>query len=130
MEWTSINETVKRMARERKEELASKRATLLPKLRGQGIEQIEATYDGYADSGNIEDVTLFPEGVRGDAALEANQLEGLEDFLWAVAYDLHPGFEINDGGFGKISWDLRADKITVSHSERFVDTRHSEHEDV
>ncbi|WP_171182071.1 DUF6878 family protein [Ruegeria sp. HKCCD8929] len=130
MDWTTINETMQRMARERKDELAGKRTALLPKLRKLGIEQIEATYDGYGDSGNIEDVILFPEGVRGDAALEANQLEGLEDFLWAVAYNLNPGFEINDGAYGEISWDLRTDRIDVSHSERFTDTRYSEHEDV
>lgn len=130
MDCTSFNETLERQARERNELLAEKRSTLLPKLRKADIEQIEATYDGYGDSGNIEDVILLPEGVRGSAGLRSTQLEELQDFLWDVAYGLHPGFEINEGGFGEISWDLRTDKISVSHSERFIDTQRYDHEEV
>ncbi len=114
------------MVRARKEQLAADRKVILEILRQAGIARVEARYDGYGDSGNIEDVTFEPAGVQ----LAAGPLEELKDFLWAVPYELHPGFEINEGGYGEVTWDLVADRIDVSHNERFTDTNHHEHEDV
>ncbi len=126
MDWTAINARMEAMARERKEQLVADRKAILVILRQAGIARVDARYDGYGDSGNIEDVTFEPDGVQ----LAAGKLEELKDFLWAVPYDLHPGFEINEGGCGEVTWDIAGDRIDVDHPERFVETNHYAHEDV
>ena len=143
--------------RERASRTRETRAAVLVFLRDAGIEQVEATYDAYGDSGNIETVTLLPALLvqaaseaagavpcataatsQGEAGLDApkevwitaEQERQISDLLWDVVYDLHPGFENNDGAYGEISWDIRADSITIEHAERFTDTNHFTHEGV
>ena len=50
------------------------------------------------------------------------------DFAWSLAYHHHPGFENNEGGYGELTWALEADKIDVSHSNRYIETNTTEHE--
>jgi hypothetical protein len=50
--------------------------------------------------------------------------------LWDVVYDLHPGFENNDGGDGEVEWDVSADKMQIEHRERFTDYNSYSHEGV
>jgi len=126
MDLSEINTRMEQMARERKEQLQAERTTMLGVLREAGVTQIEASYDGYGDSGNVNDVIIEPKGTK----LGAEQDKNLEDFLWGIPYSLHPGFEINEGGYGEVVWDVLEDKIDVSHSDRFVDTNHYDHEDV
>lgn len=124
MDLSAINERIEQMQAESKARERAVRVDIVSILRGLGITQITARYDGYGDSGNVDDVTSVPD-------VEISDLEmRLKDFLWQVAYNLHPGFEINDGGYGEISWDIKVDRIDVDHSERFTDTNEYSHEDV
>lgn len=120
-----IQDHVAQWAVERQTRIAQQRHDVIGKLRLAGVEAVDATYDAYGDSGNVDDVTLTPEVTLDDAVMM-----DLRDLLWAVVYDLHPGFENNDGGMGEISWDVVADKISVEHAERFTDLNHYSHEDV
>ncbi len=52
----------------------------------------------------------------------------LDEFAWAFAYQQHPGFENNDGGYGTLTWDLSNDSIHLDHADRFVESTHSYHE--
>lgn len=149
-----------RMQAERAEEVRQIRADLLVSLREAGIDCVEAHYDAYGDSGNIEEVTLLPEPPEPElpepelpepelsAAAEVGAPEGelslgephprlpdaimtrLQDMLWSTVYALHPGFENNEGGYGDITWDLATDQIAIEHSERFVDVTSYSHEGV
>ncbi len=106
--------------RERSEE----RARLLAELRALGATALEAEYDGYGDSGNVEDITTVP------ALPNASAIPGLADFLWSVAYAEHPGFENNEGGGGTVTWDLAADRIDLDHYDNVVERVHSQAEDL
>ena len=119
-DFASIIET---WAAERDVENKRVRAVLLVQLRTLGITEAGAEYEGYGDSGNVE-YFLQPSGV----ALPPELSGQLEDFAWAFAYQQHPGFENNDGGYGTLTWDLLEDSIDLDHADRFVDTRHSYHE--
>lgn len=139
-----------RMQAERAEEVRKIRTDLLGSLRAAGIDRVEAHYDAYGDSGNIEQVTLLPELPESErpAAAEAVPLESevpldeppsrlpdaimtrLQDMLWSTVYALHPGFENNEGGYGDIIWDLATDQIAIEHSARFVDVNCYSHEGV
>ena len=54
----------------------------------------------------------------------------LADFVWAMAYDLHPGFENNDGGEGALTWNVVEDRIDVDHANFYTDRNDYLHEDI
>ena len=101
--------------------LATIRADLLRACRATGATAVEATYDGYGDSGNIEDLAFVPTRIVPLGATGTR----LADFLWQMAYDRHPGFENNEGGYGEVRWDLEADTISIDHAERYVEVSHT-----
>ena len=114
-------------ARERKAEEARQRERieLRDLLRTKGVERVEAGYDGYGDSGNVNHVAVSPTDV------EVKELATrLADFIWAIAYNLNPGFEIDDGGEGTLTWDIGKDRIDVNHVAFIYDSIESVHEDV
>ncbi len=139
-----------RLEAERAEDVRQIRADLLVSLREAGIDRVEAHYDAYGDSGNVEEVTLLPELPEAElsAAVAVEPPEGelppgephprlpdaimtrLQDMLWSTVYALHPGFENNEGGYGDITWDIATDQIAIEHSERFVDVTSYSHEGV
>tara|TARA_R110002051_G_scaffold15280_1_gene48013 strand:+ start:385 stop:768 length:384 start_codon:yes stop_codon:yes gene_type:complete len=100
------------------------RAALLSELRALGVTRIEVQYEGYGDSGNVEDVLVSPDTIT----LTEEMRRRVEDFGWDFAYALSPGFENNEGGYGELTWALATDKIDVSHSNRYIETSTTEHE--
>jgi hypothetical protein len=106
------------------EQRVETRAALLTELRALGVTSIEVQYEGYGDSGNVEDVVVTPDTI----SLTEDLRRWVEDFGWDFAYALSPGFENNEGGYGELTWSLEADKINVSHSNRYVETNTTEHE--
>jgi len=120
-------------------------AAAVPTFRSLDVE-----YQGSGDSGEACDISVFlhrPQRFDADgkprwathdenqednreadaaAALLPSELkEWLDETCWAIAYDRHPGFEIDAGGFGQIVV-ARADdddltsplQLTINHTER------------
>jgi len=115
--YAQMLETQRRAAEQRVET----RAALLSELRALGVRSIEVQYEGYGDSGNVEDVVVTPDTI---ALTEVLRLR-VEDFGWDFAYALSPGFENNEGGYGTLTWDIAADSITLDHADRYVECSHS-----
>ena len=112
---TQVNDFYAQMLEAQKraaEERVITRTALLTELRALGVTKIEVQYEGYGDSGNVE------EDLR----------RRVEDFGWDFAYALSPGFENNEGGYGELTWALETDKIDVSHSNRYIEANTTEHE--
>jgi hypothetical protein len=99
-------------------------------LKAAGVATVQINYDGCGDSGQIESVTYT--GAQGQPVNPAAQVTITEDQLMDLFYDLtqvrHPGWENNDGAFGEFEWDLAADTLDHSHSDRFTDYHTTEHE--
>ncbi|WP_299628567.1 DUF6878 family protein [uncultured Tateyamaria sp.] len=114
-------EMMEKWRMEREAALKAARAELIVALRVLGVAQVIAEYEGYGDSGNVEDITLQPNEMTLDEDLNRK----LEDFAWSVAYNQHPGFENNEGGYGTLTWDIIADSITLDHADRYVECSHS-----
>ena len=110
--------------RQAAEQRVETRAPLLTELRALGVTNIEVQYEGYGDSGNVEDVVVTPDTIK----LAEEMRRRVEDFGWDFAYALSPGFENNEGGYGELTWALEVDKIAVSHSNRYIETDTTEHE--
>ena len=106
---------------EREAANAAMRADLLARLRVLGVTEVIARYEGYGDSGNVEELALQPDQTDLPDDLET----ALRDFAWSFAYHLHPGFENNEGGYGELTWDVSADSITLDHADRYVECSHS-----
>ncbi len=108
------------------EERDKTRRVLLADLRALGATRAEVDYEGYGDSGNVEDVRVTPESIKLEEELNGR----LESFGWDFAYGLNPGFENNDGGYGAFEWDIETDKIHVTHNCRYMTSDTSYHEDL
>lgn len=121
---TDFASTMEKWAAERDAENAETRAKLLEQLRALGVTEVAAEYEGYGDSGNVEDITLQPSAT----VLPTDLSSQLDEFAWAFAYQQHPGFENNDGGYGTLTWDLTKDSIDLDHADRYVESTHSYHE--
>lgn len=112
--------------RKQEEALGERRANLLTALRAAGATHVTILYDGYGDSGDVNDVRIEPEGV----ALNAEDDRALHEFGWDRAYALHPGFENNEGGNGEITWDIASDKMSMTHNDCITDYDTTEHEEI
>lgn len=106
---------------EREAENRVTRTALLADMRALGITEKIAEYEGYGDSGNVEDVTVQPAGI----VLPGDLSSRLEDFAWMIAYLQYPGFENNEGGYGTLTWDVTGDSITLDHANRYIECSHS-----
>lgn len=101
-------------------------------LKGAGVQVVHINYDGCGDSGQIEGVTYLD--AEGKPLDPAGRVTITEDQLMDLFYDLtqarHPGWENSDGAFGEFEWDLTADTLHHSHSDRFTDYDTTEHDGV
>ncbi|RUS65188.1 hypothetical protein EGN72_00990 [Pseudorhodobacter sp. E13] len=124
---TQVNDFYAQMLESQRRAAAQRvatRAALLSELRALGVTRIEVQYEGYGDSGNVEDVLVSPDTIT----LTEEMRRRVEDFGWDFANALSPGFENNEGGYGELTWALATDKIDVSHSNRYIETNTTEHE--
>lgn len=106
-------------------------------LRPLKITRIEATYDGYGDSGSFEGVTFLTKKKEYQGVLPAKTFksayyshevdlkEKLEEIFCLFLPD---GWEINDGSNGLVIVDLIMNTIKVEHNQRYMETNYSEEE--
>jgi hypothetical protein len=121
------------------------RAALFDALAAAGITLIVVTFDGYGDSGQIENI----EAKAGDAvvAMPAGEVEiaeaigdqpepsrspvSIADAIERLAYDLlertHCGWENNDGAYGDFTFDVAERTITLDYNERYTASEYSQH---
>jgi hypothetical protein len=118
-----------------------------------GITSVEVHYDGYGDSGSIDELMLF----KGDKQLKDEDVASLGlptstvqeynynaksdddkyitkectlvDKVQDCAYDFLPGgWEINEGSFGDLKINTETAKATLEHNYRIQETEYSEEE--
>jgi hypothetical protein len=123
------------------------KASLFAALRAAGVRTVIVTFDGYGDSGQIEDIVAT---AGDDAALDlpATQVElrtlnvgqdepsllsqPLTEAIETLAYALlglkHGGWENNDGAFGDFTFDVAEETIVLDYNERFSSSENHTHE--
>jgi hypothetical protein len=138
--------------KQRRANMKRRRAAILEHARTLDLTEIQITYDGGGDEGNIQDIWGHRDGTRGDEGPDRDSeptnavdltttgpitvgnetflsLNGLvEAFGWDVLNLHHGGFEINDGGFGNIFINVATSKVKLEKNEHFTDTTYSEEE--
>ena len=115
-------------------------------LAAAGITIVVVAFDGYGDSGQIENV----EAKAGDeiVALPSGQVEiasavwdqaepestatTVHDAVERLVFDFlgmtHDGWENSDGAYGDFTFDVAERTITLDYNERFTQSEHFYHE--
>lgn len=114
------------------------KATLFNALEPTGVTSIIVSFDGYGDSGQIEDVEVraggetvsMPEAMIEIAQTVWGQSEpdrstvSIATAVESLAYDVlertHCGWENNDGAYGDIVFDVAARTVTLDYNERYT----------
>lgn len=124
------------------------RTALFDALAAAGITRVVVRFDGYGDSGQIEDITAYdasgaetglPDAPRitllrtQHGAPEAvSEVHGIGDALESLAYgflaETHGGWENNDGAFGDFTFDVVRRTIALDYNERYAASVNHQHE--
>ena len=121
------------------------RAALLQGLADAGTTHVSVSFDGYGDSGQIEDIEV----TSGDTVVEFPAMEidwlradwntdqhrndriSLRQAIETVVYDCleetHLGWEINGGAFGEVTFDVAERTITLDYNQRYTDSEYFQH---
>ena len=124
---------------------ALNKTALLNALALAGVTRVVVSFDGYGDSGQIENV----EAQAGDdpatmpgAAIEIAEAVGdqiepkrssvsISDAVESLAYDVlektHCGWENGDGAYGDVIFDVAEGAITLDYNERFTASENHTH---
>jgi hypothetical protein len=124
---------------------ARNKQILFAALAEAGIHRVTVEYDGSGDSGQIENIEAwsadnkrlpFPTGPRiqfvpenpGSPSAEYSLEAAIDTVAWDYLYDLHCGWENNDGAFGTFVFDVPARTLTLEHNERYTEVSTTTHE--
>jgi hypothetical protein len=121
------------------------KAVLLKALASARVTHVVVTFDGYGDSGQIENVEVrsgddvvamppdqidFVEAVWGQPAPQHASVT-IADALERLAYDVlektHCGWENNDGAYGDVIFDVAEETITLDYNERYTASENHTH---
>ena len=121
------------------------KASLFAALRDAGITTVIVTFDGYDDSGQIENIEA--RGSDGPADIPATPVEiarldfpateperlteplgeAIETLAYAFLEQTHGGWENNGGAFGDFVFDVAEETITLDYNERIETSENYSH---
>ncbi len=126
--------------------LPANKAVLFDALAAARITSVHVEFDGYGDSGQIEDITVkageepaeLPDErieifdpVWGSADLEKQTVtigEAIETLAYAFLRQTHEGWENNDGAYGDFTFDVATRTISLDYNERYTSSENYSHE--
>ncbi len=127
--------------------LPDNKAALFDGLRLVGIAHVTVRFDGYGDSGQIEEIDArneagapvdLPEAriVVSDIDWESREPvqrpvplhQAIEEMVYDFLSDTHGGWENCDGAYGEFCFDARARTIHLDYNERFTSSELFTHE--
>lgn len=121
------------------------KAALFDALTAAGVTLVVVSFDGYGDSGQIENVEVkagdtgvpMPECTIAIAEAVWDQPEPnhttisiadvIERFVYDLLTDTHCGWENNDGAYGDFTFDVTERTITLDYNERYTASDYSRH---
>lgn len=111
----SFHKEMERKIAEQEKAFFAKRPALLETLRALVLTDelknpVILQYEGYGDSGGLEDI---PDNIPNE----------VQDFLWELLTTKEGGWENNDGGRGDIKWDVNTDDISIDHVQYYTDSQ-------
>lgn len=124
---------------------AQNKATLFAALKSHDITQVVVEFDGYGDSGQVENVEAtsndtiiaLPDDVvelsfARHGGSSDTRSESLREAIESMAYDCleatHCGWENNDGPYGEFIFRVGDAAITLDYNERYTAAESYDHE--
>ncbi len=124
---------------------AGNKTALFDALAAAAITKVVVHFDGYGDSGQIEDIAAY--AGDADANIPADPIEiarprwgegeadrdscSLRDAIEALSYDAleetHGGWENNEGAYGDFTFDVASRTITLDYNERYETSEYTQH---
>lgn len=122
------------------------KVVLFDALSAAGITTVVVYFDGYGDSGQIEEIEVkigdepselpnerieILDPVWGSPGIERQThtiCEAIEAMAYAFLRQTHEGWENNDGGFGDFTFDIDERSISLDYNERYTETNSYSHE--
>lgn len=108
------------------------RSQIFRALKAYGIKSVKVDYDGSGDSGDIHQFEVEPEkreemldeplGETGKTVKEQ-----MEQICWEGLESEEGGWEINEGSYGNIIFDVANETIELDHYERIIETNNRTH---
>lgn len=125
--------------------LTLNKGALLSALALAGVTRVVVSFDGYGDSGQIENVEVqvgadqvampiaaieIAEAVWDQAEPKCSTV-GIADAVESLAYDVlekaHSGWEDGDGAYGDVIFDVAGGAITLDYNERYTASENYTH---
>lgn len=123
------------------------KASVFAVLRDADIVKVVVQFDGYGDSGQIEEITVTDadgaERTLPDVAVTLRQVdfgeeqprilsqplqEAIETMTYGLLSSSHCGWENNEGAFGDFVFDVTAGTILLDYNERFESSENHQHQ--
>lgn len=121
------------------------KAALFAVLTAAGVTRVTVSFDGFGDSGQIEDIEAMAgetkvslptspveilQTASYDETIDRREqpiAEAIETLVYSFLEETHSGWENNEGAFGQVVFDVAADTITLEYNERFESSEYCEH---
>ena len=141
----ALDQNNREHARIATELLSANKTTLFDALAAAGIGIVNVVFDGYGDSGQIENieamagdeiVALPPDGIEiarhvwGGSEIERKTLsiyEAIETLAYDFLSQTHEGWGNCEGAYGDFTFDVAARTITLDYNERRMESDYSQH---
>ncbi|MGE4482918.1 DUF6878 family protein [Acidocella sp.] len=122
------------------------KAALFGVLAAAGITTVVVSFDGYGDSGQIEEIAaqagdepaelpdekieiLSPIWGSTETKRETYTIqEAIEHMAYAFLHQTHVGWENNDGAYGEFTFDVTERTISLDYNERYTSSEFYTHE--
>jgi uncharacterized membrane protein len=144
-DWQACQAQERARARLAAEALVSNKTALFDALAAAAIATVTVRFDGYGDSGQIEEIDAragdfttalpavtipFAAPYLDNSGLETVQLrvrEAIEAMAYAFLEQTHDGWENNEGAYGDFTFDVANRTITLDYNERIMTSENSQH---
>jgi hypothetical protein len=128
--------------------IAQNKQTLLDALKAAGVFRAEVAYEGCGDSGNIVSATVSDASNKDvditapivtlvlddrcydfatrkwthqDRIQQYTLVEALEGYVWDSLEANYPGWEINDGGRGTVTFNVDEGHVLMAHTSIYCE---------
>jgi hypothetical protein len=144
LRYQELQNHYKHSQRLRDEANQTNKIAILEALAAAGITSVEVSFDGYGDSGQIENITSyvgqtavmlgsmpiqFLSADSNPPRLEPRMIKSaIEDFCYDLLETAHPGWEIDEGSTGNFTFNVGERLIVLSGEARYVEYESLEEE--
>lgn len=146
IDYTAFEQKQREYARRAEEILVGNKTVLFDSLAAAGIETVIVRFDGYGDSGQIEDISTGAGEEATPLPLDRVEIarviyespeierqtqtvrEAIETLVYDFLRQTHDGWENSDGAYGEFTFDVTERTVKLDYNERYTSSENYSHE--